>query len=1004
MNQIRIPHLWWSSLPSLHGDSFTTSTTLIISSLLVFVSLATALIHLPCLKSRKSSHLEPINHPAVNMNSNGNSSRGETVDVVLVGGGHAQVAVIKTFGTMQSLLANQGVRVTLITSHVQTPYSGMVPMYIAGHVTKDDLMLDWNRLCRWAKIRLIRATVCRITYNNTGGGGLIYCTDGRPPIRYDCLSIDIGSGAKPPPGGRSSSPQWSPREHTPRKVPPHPHAIHPPPSTTVTTGMVLPVKPIATFCDTFDRWLGHVQVRLQESSSQQNNSDPPLPKASPPYKLCIVGGGAGGVELALALHYRLESIWKQHYSTFSQNDSTEESSTSSSVVASRPEICIVTQGSTLLESHNARVQRIITRIVQERKIRVLYRTQVVDIEDVTNDDLDKSSRRPKQKRLIVRRPEKETSLEDEDHNQLSNDSTSSSADLAFDDCLWCGNSSAASWLSTDTPFPTTKDGHFIQVHDTYECIDHPGVFASGDCCSLERYPRPKAGVFAVRAGPYIADNLLNYLTCQPLKSHRPQVDYLSLISTGDKYAVASKGNWFWVEGKWIWNLKEWIDRSWLAQYTTDLPDWKDSSQSAMRFGTSPSFDIGNFVRTKKSRATLQALEVTDGMRCGGCGGKVGSSILSNVLEKIYQRQVHYAASHHHLSHPQRIVHEDVAIVPITSSAQRGGSSPAFLHTLDYFHEIISDPFVFGKMAAVHALSDIHAMGDATAETATILALTPFAVDEAMMESTLLHMLSGVSDILQNEGVQIVGGHTCEGPQMACGLSLQGFTSDSKHLFRKYGGKVGDKIVLTKPLGTGALFAADMRAQASGIHITEAVLHMTTSNIYASRAAVQMDGVHACTDVSGFGLIGHLLEMLLANDNQDGQDKIAATVEPKLVPFLSGALEASRLGIFSTLQYQNFRASHAISNANDASKKYPVEYPLLFDPQTCGGLIYFVDSEECDELLLLLQTEKASGTVIGDIVEYVQDPNSELCSPEASEVGIQPPLSETVGRIRILLDE
>jgi selenide,water dikinase len=111
----------------------------------------------------------------------------------------------------------------------------------------------------------------------------------------------------------------------------------------------------------------------------------------------------------------------------------------------------------------------------------------------------------------------------------------------------------------------------------------------------------------------------------------------------------------------------------------------------------------------------------------------------------------------------------------------------------------------------HALSDVHAMG-ATAQTALSLAVVPFCADEEIVESTLMQLLSGMSDVLQEEQIQLIGGHTCEGTEMACGLAVQGYAEDPKRLLRKRGGRVGDKIVLTKPIGTGALFAADMRAK------------------------------------------------------------------------------------------------------------------------------------------------------------------------------------------------
>jgi selenide,water dikinase len=280
-------------------------------------------------------------------------------------------------------------------------------------------------------------------------------------------------------------------------------------------------------------------------------------------------------------------------------------------------------------------------------------------------------------------------------------------------------------------------------------------------------------------------------------------------------------------------------------------------------------------------------------------------------------------------------HDDAAISPIITSNMVGGAT---VNSIDYFRSLVDDPYIFGKIVAVHALSDVHAMG-ATAQTALSLAVVPFAADEAITESTLLQLLSGVSDIMQDEQIQIIGGHTCEGMELACGVCVQGFIANPERLLRKRGGKVGDKIVITKPIGTGALFAADMRAKCKGEYMVEALKSMQLSNGPASRVAMEeSNGVHSCTDVTGFGLIGHLLEMLMANDeNSSGLPSVGAKLNIKDVPFLQGGLEASSQEIFSSLQPQNIRNRRAVSNHKEAATTFPVEYPLLFDPQTAGGM-------------------------------------------------------------------
>jgi selenide, water dikinase len=170
------------------------------------------------------------------------------------------------------------------------------------------------------------------------------------------------------------------------------------------------------------------------------------------------------------------------------------------------------------------------------------------------------------------------------------------------------------------------------------------------------------------------------------------------------------------------------------------------------------------------------------------------------------------------------------------------------------------------------------------------------------------------------------------------------------------------------LGTGALFAAEMRAKAKGQHVQEAIESMLQSSFKASLVARNFDGVHACTDVTGFGLIGHLLEMLMANLESE-LDDIGACLCIENMRFYQGGLEASAQGTFSTLQQQNARNRRAVANHSDAAQRYPVEYPLLFDPQTAGGLMFFVDPAKCAEFLALLSAENVEAFVIGSVEDY-----------------------------------
>ena len=794
-------------------------------------------------------------------------------DLVLVGGGHSHVHVLKMLGMPagRRLLWENGIRVTLIARDVHTPYSGMLPGYVAGHYSLDQIHLDLAKLCRFANVRLVVASAQTIVYNESDK--YVLCNDGRPPIRYDALSINIGS-----------APSGTPPKH------------------------VTPVKPIAHFANVYQQ----LQQRLRQSCTNYSPSKP--------FSLVVVGGGAGGIELALSVKHNIETIFRKHQKA-PQPDTIK--------------IAIVTKSESILAQHTKGVRRIFQRILRERGIRVHSNATVVDV--VIDDET-------KKKKLVL------------SADSSSSSSTSLIDPLCFDECLWCTSAGASTWLKDNTPFSTTPDG-FVRVNDTFECINHPGVFAAGDCCHNVHHPRPKAGVFAVRAGPPLKDNLLRYLTNRPLKPFTPQKHFLSLISTGNPYAVASRGDWFAMEGRYLWTIKDRIDRKWMAKYTTDLPDLEEMMEKM------------NFRRQKnrvpaavqrKGRDVLEAFSA-DPMRCGGCGAKVGATTVSRVLAAVHQRQLLRAdaSATNSAATPRPIDHDDAAIVPVSEAG-------AMIHTIDYFRSFLSDPYVFGKIAAVHALSDVHAMGS-KAQTALALAVVPFAAEEAITESTLLDLLSGASDVLQDENISIVGGHTCEGTELACGFAIQGFTNAPQRLLRKRGGKPGDKIVLTKPIGTGALFAADMRAKCKGQHMVEALDSMVLSNGKASEIAAnnRAGGVHACTDVTGFGLMGHLLEMLLASSS-DNNEALDAVLDLRSVPFLEGGIAASKDEIFSSLHPQNSRNRRAVYNHADVAAACPVEYPLLFDPQTAGGLMFFVDPNDCHSFCDQLRKHYPHTSIIGEL--------------------------------------
>lgn len=712
-------------------------------------------------------------------------------DIVLVGGGHAHVSVLRRFG----MKPMPGVRLTVITRDIHTPYSGMLPGLVAGHYGWDDVHIDLGPLARFAGARLYHGEVAGLDLAQR-----VVQVPGRPPVHYDLLSINTGS--------------------RPRTID-VPGALE----------HALPVKPI-------DQWLDNWQA-LQERVRASRGA----------FRVVVVGGGAGGVELALATRHRLRHLLRE------QGED-----------ASRLHYTLLTDGPEILPTHNPGVRRRFNRVLGERDIAVHAHSRVVAVEP--------------------------------DGVQVEGGGFHPA-----DAVLWVTSAAAPDWPG-QSGLAVDEQG-FIRVDASLRSTSHPEVFAAGDVAALPD-PRPKSGVFAVRQGPVLTENLRRAVAGRPLKRYRPQKHFLGLISTGDQYAVASRGNWSW-EGRLLWTWKDWIDRRFMQRFN-ELPEMPQE--------TGP--DVGGIADAEAIRELS-----TLAMRCGGCGAKVGSTVLSRVINRLpAQRRPDVLIG---LDSP-----DDAAVFEVPPGK-------VMVQSVDYFRAFIDDPYTFGRIAANHALGDIFAMG-AEAQSALAIATVPYG-REHIVEQTLAEVMSGALDTLAPTGAVLAGGHSSEGAELAFGLTVNGLIAKDA-LLRKGGMHPGDALILTKPIGTGTLFAADMRGKAKGRWVDGAIQSMLVSN-QAAAACLYRRGATACTDVTGFGLLGHLVEMTRASD-------VDVRLELETVPVLDGAEQTVAAGILSSLQPQNVRLRRAVRDP-DALSAHP-RYPLLFDPQTAGGLLAAVPSAQAADCL------------------------------------------------------
>ena len=333
------------------------------------------------------------------------------------------------------------------------------------------------------------------------------------------------------------------------------------------------------------------------------------------------------------------------------------------------------------------------------------------------------------------------------------------------------------------------------------------------------------------------------------------------------------------------------------------------------------------------------------MRCGGCGAKVGATVLSRVMQRLPDTQ-----------------RDDVLIgrdAPDDCAMLSVPHGKVMVQSVDYFRAFLEDAYTFGAIAANHALGDIFAMG-AEPQSALAIATVPYG-RERVVEETLYELLAGALHILAPTGSVLAGGHSSEGAELAFGLAVNGLIDPNK-VWRKQGLQPGDAIVLTKPVGTGTLFAAEMRSKAKGRWIDAAIQSMLVSSQQAA-ACLRRYGATACTDLTGFGIVGHLIEMTRAS-------AVDAILTMDAIPLLDGALETVEAGILSSLQAQNLRLRRAIQDIEQTSK-HPV-FPLIFDPQTAGGLLAGVPNEQVGACIDELHVMGYSDAVIIGQVDPLSD--------------------------------
>ena len=492
--------------------------------------------------------------------------------------------------------------------------------------------------------------------------------------------------------------------------------------------------------------------------------------------------------------------------------------------------------------------------------------------------------------------------------------------------IQCTGSRGAAWLSA-SGLPVDERGR-VRTANTLQVEGHPQLFAAGDCGVVISDPRPPSGVWAVRAAPVLAANLERALQGKPLRQWHPQKRALQLLGDGgvqgEPRAMALWGPVALGPSRWLWHWKDQIDQAFMRRFR-ELPAM-GGAQGAMA--------------------------------CRGCAAKVAAAPLASALARL-------APAEHERKGPPHEA-EDAALVGC------GAGGELLLQSVDGFPALVSDPWLNGRLTALHACSDLWASGASVTSVQAVVTLPAVGAD---LQAELLHQtLAGVRSVLDPLGAALVGGHTLEardampaGPGMpAAGLSLaltvNGSAPAAGH-WPKGPLQAGDVLLLTRPIGTGVLFAAAMAgaAQPQWIDGALAVMQQSQAELVEILAT---HGCRACTDITGFGLLGHLGEMVQATS--------PVSLDSDAIPALPGALELLGAGYASTLAPSNARALTQLdrsvelvgSRASQASLQ-----ALLIDPQTCGPLLAALPAEQAHAAILALHAAGyPDASVIGAVRE------------------------------------
>ena len=712
-----------------------------------------------------------------------------TNDLVLIGGGHSHLLVLMKL----SKRPIKGNRITLITNEIDTPYSGMIPGYIEGIYSWRDSHIDLYRLCLKLNVRFIHAEVERVSAYDKE----IYFKD-RPKIKFDVLSINTGIQSN------NSDIKGAAK-------------------------YCLPVKPISKLANNF------------------------LNKITNYKSIAFIGGGAGSVELALAIKKRFLNINKEI------------------------KITIISGKRGLLSAFPQKTKLISLKTLEKFKIDIIEYKRVLEV---------------KPKQIIL----------------------SDKSILKIDKAILSTNSMTPKWL-TRSDILLTKD-NYILVNKSFQ-TNYKYVFASGDVIDFDNQNLKKAGVFAVRSGKPLAVNIKKFIIGKNLLEYKFNKNYLALIGTSKASAIATKYN-LTFNSKFFFYLKSYIDKRFIKKFS----DFRIRKITLDVLKTSL---LNIFVKHKE-----KITDENNFMQCKGCAAKVPLNALKKAL-------------------PQEIVStsEDAVSVP---------NYPDLFQTVDMINSIITDPFILGKIAANHSISDLVSVNSQITSAMMILQL-PFSKTE-INSRDLEQVLLGAKEIFKLVDCPLIGGHTMIGKDKdpVIGFSILGQKQKKMESIKNRRNiKTKDLLILTERIGSGLIFAGINNYLIDSHFQTDVIKQMIKGNLNFGKISNHLN-ILSMTDITGFGLANHLLNLIKRDNSKTG-----LTIYPNKIPLFEGVNECINKNIKSSLFESNYDiAQKDIIYKRDKSKIDNI----IYDPQTVGGIAFIIPQEEKDKHFTILKENNVKFTEIG----------------------------------------